>query len=96
MFDYGSLASPWFLVQSFINRGSIEPEIGKPKNPYIQRRQILLNVEHILNGVPNSSDDPIDDMHHSVSGHLVPMYDPGTVNSNHLNTRGEPKRLHTL
>lgn len=54
---------------------------------YVQRRQIILNFKHILNGVANSSDDTIDDMHHTIGGNLVPMNDPGTVDSHHLNNR---------
>lgn len=54
---------------------------------YIQRRQIILNVKHILNGVAHSSDNTINDMHHSIGGHLVPMNDPGTVDCNHLNKK---------
>lgn len=60
---------------------------------YIQRRQIFLNIQHILNGVAHSSDNTIYNMHHSVGGHLVTMNDPSTVDSNHLYKRGGLKHI---
>lgn len=37
-----------------------------------------------MNGVFYDPDDPVNDVHHSVGRHLVPMNDPGAVHCHHL------------
>lgn len=52
---------------------------------YAQSTQVFVHFDHILNSVANSCDDAVNDVDHSIGGHLVTVNDPGTVHCDNLN-----------
>ncbi len=53
-------------------------------NTYVQWSQIIVGFDHILYRLAYDADDPVNDMHNSISRHLVAVNDPGTVHSDNL------------
>lgn len=53
---------------------------------HTKRGEVICDVQDIFNGVTHSADYPIDDMHHTICGHLVTVDDPGTVHCHNLHT----------
>lgn len=53
-------------------------------NPYSKGGEFISIIQHIINGIFNTCDDPVDHVYHSIGWHLVPMNDPGTVHRHHL------------
>lgn len=51
---------------------------------YTEGGEIIVDIQDFLDGVAHGADDPINDMHHAVCGHLVTMDDPGTVHCHDL------------
>lgn len=51
---------------------------------YIEGGEIISDIKDFLDGAGHSVQDPINDMHHTVCGHLVTMDDPGTVHCHNL------------
>lgn len=51
---------------------------------YIEGRELIIDIQGVLNGVDHRADDAVNDMHHSVRGHLVTMDDPGTIHCHNL------------
>lgn len=54
---------------------------------YTEWGEVLIDIQDFFDGAANSTDDPINDMHHTVCGHLVTMDDPGTVHSHDLHRK---------
>lgn len=52
---------------------------------YIESGEIIIDIQDLHDGVAHSADDPINDVHHTVCGHLVTVDDPGTVHCHNLN-----------
>lgn len=52
---------------------------------YAQSTQVIVHFDHILNSVANSCDDAVNDVDHSIGGHLVTVNDSGTVHCDNLN-----------
>lgn len=46
---------------------------------YAEGGELVVYVQHVLNGVAHAADDPINYVHHAVRGHLVTVDDPGAV-----------------
>lgn len=51
---------------------------------YIEGGELICDIQVLLDGVAHSGDDPINDVHHTVCGHLVTIDDPGTVHCHDL------------
>lgn len=51
---------------------------------YTQSGQVIVNLNDVLDGVSNSTDDSVNDMHNTIGCNLVAIDDPGTVHSHHL------------
>lgn len=51
---------------------------------YSERGEVGVHLQEVPNGVADDTDDPVNHVHHSVCGHLVPMDDSGTVYRHNL------------
>lgn len=51
---------------------------------YIEGRELVIDIQLVLDGVAHGADDPVDDVHHAVGGHLVTVDDPGAVHRHDL------------
>lgn len=51
---------------------------------HTQSCQVIVNLDDILDGVSNSADDTVNNMHNTIGGNLVTMDNPGTIHSHHL------------
>lgn len=51
---------------------------------YVERRELVVDIQDVLDGVAHGADDPVDDVHHTVCGHLVAVDDPGAVHCHDL------------
>lgn len=56
--------------------------------PYIEGGEVIGVVQDFFDGVSCHSDDSVDNVHHTVGGHLISMDDPGTVDCHNLLRRG--------
>lgn len=52
--------------------------------PYIEGGEIIGIVQDFLDRVSCHSDDSVDNVHHTIGGHLVSMDNPGTVHRHNL------------
>lgn len=52
--------------------------------PYIEGGEVISVVQDFLDGISCHSDDSVNNVHHTVGGHLVSMDDPGTVDCHNL------------
>ncbi len=53
---------------------------------YVEGGELIGDIQVLLDGVAHSRDDPINDMHHTICGHLVTIDDPGTVHCHDLHS----------
>lgn len=51
---------------------------------YFQCSEIIIGFYQVPYRLVHNADDPIDDVHDSISGHLVAMNDPGAIHSDNL------------
>lgn len=53
---------------------------------YAERGDVIVYIQDIFDGVAHAADDPINYVHHTISGHLVTVDDPGTVHGHDLHS----------
>lgn len=53
---------------------------------HAQSRQVIVNLNDILDCVSNGTDNTVNDMHNSIGGNLVAIDNPSAVHSHHLHT----------
>lgn len=53
---------------------------------YVERGQLICDIQDVFDSIGHSTDDPVDDMNHTICGYLVTMDDPGTVHCYNLHT----------
>lgn len=58
-----------------------------PSFPHHQRAEVIICLDNVLDGPSHSCDDTVDDMDHTICGHLVTMDDSGTVHRHNLRAR---------
>lgn len=51
---------------------------------YIKGGELIIDIQNLLDGVAHSTDDPINDVHHTVGGHLITVDDPGAIHRHNL------------
>lgn len=51
---------------------------------YSEGGELICDIQDFLDVVAHAADDPINDMHHTICGHLITIDDPGTVHCHNL------------